>query len=167
MQTTSKALLLGALTLAVLGAILVLGPISAGAASEGSSSAPQRGAPTATPAASGSGSDAQQASEPLVQEWDRFCVKKVPYTLLALPENATYEVAQFEGVLPTTEPGSNTPLEFSCTTAGIFRGKQVVVCKGPQLVSFTLNVSSDGASEAFPVGLTFCPLKDPSVYKHK
>ncbi len=158
MQTTSKILLLGALTLAVLGAILVLGPISAGAASEGSASVLQQG--TGTPSA-------QKPADSLVQEWDRFCVKKVPYTLLALPENATYEVAEFEGVLPTTEPGSNTPLEFSCTTAGIFRGKQVVVCKGPQLVTFNLKVSSDGASEEFPVGLTFCPLKDPSVYKHK
>ena len=166
MKITSKVVLVGALAFAMLAAVLVLGPGTAGAASLGNQALLQQGNPTATAAPSTSGSSVQQADASLVQEWDRFCVKKVPYTLLALPENASYEVAPFEGTMPTIEPGAVSPSEFSCTTAGIFRGQQVVVCKGPQLTSFTLRVSADGASEDFPVGLTWCPIKEPSTYRN-
>jgi hypothetical protein len=161
MKTISKILLLGALTLSMFGAAFMLAPASAGAAPEEQVSLLQQPTPTVKPATN---QDDPTAS--IVEEWDRFCVKKTPYTLLAIPENASYEIVPFEGTLPTIEPGSNNSGEFSCTTAGIFRGKQVVVCRGPQLVSFNLQVSADGKTEEYPVGLTFCPIKDPSAYKN-
>jgi hypothetical protein len=159
MKTFSKILLLGALTMSMLGAALLLAPSTAGAAPEASDLL-QQPTPTVKPATN------QDSTASIAEEWDRFCVKKTPYTLVAIPENASFEVVPFEGTLPTLEPGSNNSGEFSCTVAGIFRGKQVVVCRGPQLTSFTLHVTADGKSEDFSVGLTFCPIKDPSAYKN-
>jgi hypothetical protein len=40
--------------------------------------------------------------------WDQFCVKKIPSTLLAVAENATFEVIQPEGPLPTVRTGYST-----------------------------------------------------------
>ena len=161
MKTISKVLMLGAVALTILGAVFAVSPASAGAAPLGSQAVQQQATPTVTPVSTG-----QQQTSSLVKEWDRFCVKKVPYTLLALPQNATFEIVPFEGTVPTAEPGSSSPSEFSCSAVGTFRGQQVVVCKGPQLTSFTLRVSSDGSSEDFPVGLTWCPIKDPSTYRN-
>ncbi|HEY2981982.1 MAG TPA: hypothetical protein VGJ22_12430 [Anaerolineales bacterium] len=161
MKNSSKLLLLGAFTLAVVGAALLLYPGNASASPSIGGEILQAGAPTATAVASQSG---QAQTSSIVQEWDRFCVKKIPYTLLALPENASYEIVAPEGIAPSTEPGSRNPNEFSCTTAGIFRGRQVVTCTGPQFWSFTLRVKDGGSSEDFQVGLTGCPIKDSSNY---
>jgi len=163
MKNSSKLLMLGAFTLAVVSAALVLNPGRAGAsASTGVDVLPAL-APTATAVASQNGSQSGQTSS-IVQEWDRFCVKKIPYTLLALPQNASYEIVAPEGIAPTTEPGSRNPNEFSCTTAGIFRGRQVVACTGPQSWTFTLRVKDGGSSEDFVVALKGCPIKDSSNY---
>src|SRR5688572_3252395 len=60
---------------------------------------------TATPGASAdsgnSGSTAPQTASENVVVWDQFCVRKVPYTLLAIPQNASFEIVQPEGVIPT------------------------------------------------------------------
>src|SRR5688572_31524574 len=90
---------------------------------------------TATPAPS-TNNQAQTASEVVV--WDQFCVRKVPYTLLAIPQNASFEIVQPEGVLPTPMISTGNSNEIACDSVGIFRDKQVVVCRGPQLFTFTL-----------------------------
>jgi hypothetical protein len=89
--------------------------------------------------------------------WDQFCVKKIPYTLLAVPEDATFEIVQPEGPLPTVRPGYSTS-EIACESAGIFRGQQVIVCRGPDLFSFNLTITSGGETGEFPVPLKTCPL---------
>ncbi len=58
---------------------------------------------------------------PEAEERDRFCVRKVPYTLIALPEGDAYRVLT---------PG------IVCTDAGLKRGVQLVTCTGPQSYSF-------------------------------
>ncbi len=101
------------------------------------------------------GSGTQTAS--VVQVWDQFCVSKVPYTLLALPQDASFDVVQPEGPLPTVMPGYTTASQIACDSVGVFRDKQVVVCRGPQLFSFTLKISG-AASEDSQVPLKECPL---------
>jgi hypothetical protein len=127
---------------------------------------------TATPATSSDsvtapeGSTAPGAQEPsMVELWDQVCVRKIPYTILAIPENATFEVVQPEGPLPTPEPGSSNRNELACSNPVTFGGKQVVVCTGPQLFSFDLRVTNGGTSEDFSVPLKFCPIKSPENYK--
>jgi hypothetical protein len=114
---------------------------------------------TATPAPS-TDAQAQDASGSVVV-WDQFCVRKVPYTLLAIPQNASFEIVQPE-VIPTPMISTGNSNEIVCDSVGVFRDQQVVVCRGPQLFTFTLNVSGDGASEAFEVPLGACPTKLPN-----
>jgi hypothetical protein len=94
----------------------------------------------------------------LVELWDKFCVSKVPYTLLALPQDATFSVTQPTGLLPTPIPGYSSADQTACDSAGVFRGKQVIVCRGPQLFSFSLKVSSGGATQDYQVPLKECAL---------
>ncbi len=97
----------------------------------------------------------------MVALWDKVCVKKLPYTILAIPENATFEVVQPEDPLPPVQPGSGNPnvLSFFCVVT--FGGKQVVVCIGPEDFAFTLHVTDGGSSEDFTVPLKACPIKRP------
>jgi len=92
--------------------------------------------------------------------WDQFCVKKIPYTILALPENASFEVVQPE-ILPTVVPGGNSN-DIACESVGTFRNKHVVVCRGPQLYSFTMHVTDGGTTEDFQVPLKACPIPRPT-----
>jgi hypothetical protein len=112
---------------------------------------------TATPAPSTS-DQAQDASGNIVV-WDQFCVRKVPYTLLAIPQDASFEIAQSEeGAMPTPVIGTGNSNEIVCNSVGVYRDQQVVVCRGPQLFTFTLDVSG----EAFEVPLGACPNKLPN-----
>ncbi len=115
---------------------------------------PAAGGVAASPAPS-TGNGTQTAS--VVQVWDQFCVSKVPYTLLALTQDASFDVVQPEGPLPTVMPGYTAADQIACDSVGVFRDKQIVVCRGPQLFSFTLKISS-AASEDFQVPLKECPL---------
>lgn len=109
----------------------------------------------ATPTPSG---DVSTQTASMVELWDQFCVRKIPYTLLALPKDATFEVVQPTEPLPTPMPGYFNADELACVSVGIFRDKQVVVCRGPQLFAFTLKVNDAGATEDFQVPLKACPL---------
>ncbi len=79
---------------------------------------------------------------PEAEERDRFCVKKVPYTLIALPEGDTYRVLM---------PG------IVCTDAGLKRGVQLVTCTGPQSYSFLLEICNPSCA-ALPT-----PTRDTTV----
>lgn len=159
MKNTSTILLIGAIALSVIGAAFALQP---GRAAAGEAAPVLQ---NATPTAADTGAAQAPAvqgtpTEPQVQIWDQFCVKKIPYTLLAIPENATFEVIQPEGPLPTVRPGYSTT-DIACESVGIFRGKQVLVCRGPDLWSFNVTISDGGASADFPVPLKSCPLPRP------
>ena len=64
-------------------------------------------------------------SVPIADILDKFCVNKVPYTLLTFPEGTTFEMV--------------TP-RFTCKDEGLRDGNQVVSCSGQELSSFDLKV---------------------------
>jgi hypothetical protein len=78
-----------------------------------------------------------------------------------MPQGATFDAVQPQ-VLPTPIPGYSTADQLACTSVGTFRDKQVVVCRGPQSISFTLKVNNSGATEDFQVPLKECPLPKPA-----
>ncbi len=112
--------------------------------------------PTVSPDTAAAPDDEAAAS--MVELWDQFCVRKIPYTLLAIPENATFEVVVPEGTYPTPAPGYFNAPQYACTSVLTINGQQVLVCTGPQLYSFTLRVTDGGTTEDFSVPLKACPL---------
>ena len=73
---------------------------------------------------------------PLVEERDKFCVKKIPYALLALPVGSTFQPAQ---------------AGLTCTDEGIRDGMQMVSCSGTRLYSYQLKVCNPACSAAAPL----------------
>jgi hypothetical protein len=122
---------------------------------------------TATTTASANGGNnntgpTAQASANVVV-WDQFCVRKVPYTLIAISQNASFEILEQDGtVMPTPIVSTGNSNEIVCESVGVFRDKQVVVCRGPQLFSFPISVSGDGGTEEFLVPLGACPGPRPT-----
>ncbi|MDO9299749.1 MAG: hypothetical protein Q7T89_00130, partial [Anaerolineales bacterium] len=62
---------------------------------------------------------------PVVKETNKACVKKFPYTLVSIPEGATFE-----------------PLnsKLTCVKEATSNGKTIISCGGPQLFSYNLKV---------------------------
>ncbi|MBI5295537.1 MAG: hypothetical protein HY869_08685 [Chloroflexi bacterium] len=78
----------------------------------------------------------------VVTENDRFCLKKVPYTLIGMPETATYRMLS-EG--------------YSCSEGGIQNGQHLITCTGPMYTLFQIEVCDGGACQNFEFGTTNCP----------
>ena len=74
-------------------------------------------------------------SLPKGEERDRFCTRKTPYTLIAIPTDVSYEVI--------------TP-NFSCTDGGIHSGRRILVCTGLQSYTFQLRVCQPGCAITTP-----------------
>ena len=154
MKKTYVVLLLGTLTLA----LLAFAYVSAQAMTGDNPNALLQ--VTGTPGVE-EATDSQTPVASIVELWSQFCVKKIPYTLLALPENASFEVAlPEETILPTPHPAMGNSNEIACTNVGIFRGMQVVVCRGPAAYAFPLQVSDGATSEEFEVPLKACGLQE-------
>jgi hypothetical protein len=116
---------------------------------------------TATPAGTTDADASTQAvASTNVVVWDKFCVQKIPYTIIALPQNASFEIAPpaENAFIPTPVKGTSNSNEMVCNSVGTYRDMQVVVCRGPQLVSIPQNVTSDGGSEEFLVPMGACPI---------
>jgi serine/threonine protein kinase len=62
---------------------------------------------------------------PAVKETNKACVEKIPYTLISIPEGATFE---------SLKPG------LSCTIEKTSNGKSIISCTGKQLFSYNLKV---------------------------
>jgi hypothetical protein len=62
---------------------------------------------------------------PVVEQRDKFCVKKYPYVLLATNPGVTFE--------PVTSG-------LKCTDEGIRGGDQIISCTGPDLLPYDLKV---------------------------
>ncbi len=62
---------------------------------------------------------------PVIQDIDKVCVRKVPYTSISIPQGATFE---------SLDPG------FSCLVEVTRSGRTVLSCTGKQLLSFGLKV---------------------------
>lgn len=73
---------------------------------------------------------------PTGQERDRFCVKKTPYTLIAIPPDVSYEVV--------------TP-KFSCTDEGVRGDKRLLTCTGLQSFTFQIRVCQPGCVAQTPL----------------
>ena len=78
----------------------------------------------------------------VVTENDRFCLKKVPYTLIGMPETATYQMLT-DG--------------FACSEGGIQKGQHLITCTGPMYTLFKIQVCDGGACQDFEFGTTNCP----------
>ena len=87
---------------------------------------------------------ASACTPPLVEERDRFCVKKVPYALMALPVGTTFQPAD---------------AGLTCSNEGVHDGMQMVSCTGKRLTSYDLKVCNSTCSAAVPLatGTGQCP----------
>src|SRR5690349_1643020 len=134
MKKTLTLLSLGAFTLALLASAFV----SAQAKSDGGALLQTTATATTAPAnnsGNNNGSVTPAASGDIVV-WDQFCVRKVPYTLIAMPKDASFEVRLADNaVIPTPMISTGNSNEIACESVGVYRDKQVVVCRGPQLYS--------------------------------
>lgn len=75
----------------------------------------------------------------------QFCVGEETHAILTFPEYAYFDVEQSAPV--------------TCLTADIVNGRRVVICRGPQSVSFNLKICSDSSNcLQFPVALLPCAL---------
>ncbi|HEX5837636.1 MAG TPA: hypothetical protein VFY26_07380 [Anaerolineales bacterium] len=75
----------------------------------------------------------------------QFCVNDETHVVLALPEYAYFDVV------------SSTPVR--CITANIVNGRRILLCRGAQSTSFSLNICSDSTNcLQFPVVLEPCLL---------
>jgi hypothetical protein len=100
-------------------------------------------------------------STSMVEIWDSVCVRKVPYTILAIPETATFSVIGADGsIRPALEQGQAFE-PSSCKSVLNLGGKQVVVCRGEQGISLMIQVTDGGTSKDFEVPMKVCPIKRP------
>jgi len=75
----------------------------------------------------------------------QFCVDDQAHAILIFPDFAFFDV------------NASTPV--SCLTADVESGMRIVICRGTQSTSFTLNICSDSSNcLQFPVTLQPCPL---------
>lgn len=75
----------------------------------------------------------------------QFCVNGETHAVLTFPEHAYFDVV------------SSTPVR--CITANIVNGRRILLCRGAQSTSFSLNICSDSTNcLQFPVVLEPCSL---------
>jgi len=82
--------------------------------------------PTLPPACSASLAAAAMPT-PVVAEHQKLCNSKLAFTILEVPQGATYE-PQKAG--------------YTCTEAQMLNGQRLISCTGPDLTSFNLKVCS-------------------------
>jgi hypothetical protein len=82
-------------------------------------------------------------SAPKVETLSKSCIKKVPYTLVALPPGTTFE---------TVETG------LTCKDEGLRAGEQNISCTGQELISYKLKVCNPACFAAsLETGTDHCP----------
>jgi hypothetical protein len=75
-----------------------------------------------------------------------FCVNDETHAVLLLPQAATFLVSE-----PVTG--------ITCLTAQVVNGQRILICRGAQQVTFTLNICMDTSScLQYPVTLQPCPI---------
>jgi len=78
------------------------------------------------------GSTSAQCTPPVVEERDRFCNEKIPFTLIAIPDGATFEVLT-SGI--------------TCKDGGVTdEGVRMLTCSGIPLFAFDLKVCNPACS---------------------
>ena len=80
----------------------------------------------------------------------QFCVGEETHAVLIFPDSAYFDV------------DSSSPA--SCLTADVVNGRRILICRGPQSISFNLSICSDPSNcLQFPVALQPCDLLKNSV----
>lgn len=79
---------------------------------------------------------------PVVEVRDRFCVEKVPYTLLAAPGESTYEWVNSD---------------LNCVSQLHSSGELLITCTGTTLTSYDLQVCNGACAPPAPVNDGQCP----------
>lgn len=93
------------------------------------------------PPACSAGLAATAYPTPVVKEHQKLCNNKLAFTILEIPQGATY-----------------TPQKagYTCTEAGALNGQRLVSCTGPDLTSFQLKVCSPAPTAIAPVSGSQC-----------
>ncbi len=114
-----------------------------------------------TPTATAIAPFAPAVDSSLVTLWDKICVRKVPYTILAIPASASFDLLAPDGsIIPALEPNATpVPGANRCESVLNLGGRQVLVCSGQQNSVFMLRVTDGSLTEDFEVPLKACPLK--------
>lgn len=80
-----------------------------------------------------------------VLEQCQFCVNNEPHAVLIMPEQASFNVSQ-------------PIIGITCLTTEVINGRRILLCRGAQQTTFSLNVCPEGSScTEFPVTLGACP----------
>lgn len=87
----------------------------------------------------------------------QFCLEGMGNAVLVIPEAATFEMVTSTASLST--PGPDT----GCTTVDTFGGRQVLLCRGEENTSITLDICVDGNCTQLEVELQSCPDTVPGV----
>jgi hypothetical protein len=167
MKLTSKLLVFSAVALVFVGALLLLQPALASSLQQ---STPSPG--NATQTAPTQATPARNAiSTALAEVWAQFCAvsQQASYVLVAIPENASFEITEVDGKAITQTQGvSSSPTgtasstefitrpnvpstvtagDVACTSMGNMDGRQIVLCRGPALKTVTLSIDLNGVTQ--------------------
>ena len=85
----------------------------------------------------------------------QFCIEGMTHALLVLPDTATFQTVVDTATLSTPGP------DMGCNTVDTYNGRQVVICRGQQNTSLSLNVCVNGNNcTPLLVQLQSCPQAD-------
>lgn len=92
--------------------------------------------------------------------WDAICVKKVPYTILSIPADASFELVAADGsIIPSLETATPVPGENSCRSVMTIGDRLVLLCTGQQGMGYTIRVTNGSEVLDFEVPMKSCPIK--------
>jgi hypothetical protein len=86
----------------------------------------------------------------------QFCIDGAAHAMLVLPDTATFETVADTATLSTPGP------DMGCNTVDTYNGRQVVICRGEEDTSLSLNICTDGNNcTQLLVELQTCPDVNP------
>lgn len=82
----------------------------------------------------------------------QFCIDGAAHAMLVLPDTATFETVADTASLSTPGP------DMGCNTVDTYSGRQIVICRGEENTSLSLNICTDGNNcTQLLVELQACP----------
>lgn len=82
----------------------------------------------------------------------QFCIDGAAHAMLVLPDTATFETVSDTATLSTPGP------DMGCNTVDTYNGRQIVICRGEENTSLSLNICTDGNNcTQLLVELPTCP----------
>jgi len=87
----------------------------------------------------------------------QYCIEGMAHALLILPDTVTF------GAVADTASRSTVGRDTGCSTVDRFKGRQVVICRGQENTSMSLNICTDsGNCTQLLVELQACPVNNAS-----